>query len=427
VSAVRSEAVLEAPAPATRERGALPAWATHPVSVGLLLLVLGCTQTWVALTGDGIGDILLYQRYGKHVAHGLLPYRDFFFDWPPGAVLPVAVPALPGSDYQDWFHAFAFSYAIGTVVLAYFVLKMLGFRERRLLVSVCAVAVFPCALGAIAINSFDYWPALLTVGALALLVRGRDRTGLALLGLGIVTKVYPVVLLPIALVWVARRRGRAEALRGLAICSAAVAAVALPFALLGFHGFWTTSLEQLRRGLQMESLGASLLMSLDHLGLVHVHVVIGKPYSLDVVGGGAHLVTALSSLAVLAALAAVWLAYAAGPDDARRLVTASAASVAAWVAFNHVLSPQFLVWLFPLVPLVAEEVGLLAIGLLLGACLTTMTWFPGRFWELVAVGSVSWFALVRNLLLVSLFAAMLAPLVRTARRPLLRLPRFRLG
>jgi hypothetical protein len=35
-----------------------------------------------------------------------------------------------------------------------------------------------------------------------------------------------------------------------------------------------------------------------------------------------------------------------------------------------------------------------------------MTWFPGRFWHLVAVGQVSWFVLARNVLLVLVFVTM---------------------
>ena len=414
MSAVPGEVALERPAASRRL-----AWARHPLAAALLLLLVGCSQTWVGLMGGEAGDTPLYEQYGARIVHGLVPYRDFFFDWPPGAVAPVAAPALLPGRYGDWFHVLAFVLAAGGLAVAHATLTHLGVGGLRLRGSLAAIALMPSALGSIAVNSFDLWPALLAAGALAAVLRGRDRLGLALLGVAIVSKVYPVVLLPLLLLSVARRRGRREAMRGLATCCATGALVVLPFAALGLHGLVTTTVDQLKRGLQMESLPASVLMTLDHLGLVHVHVVRGAPYSLDVSGGGAGAAIVVSTLLVLAALAAVYVAYGAGADDPRRLVAASAAAVAGWVAFGHVLSPQFLVWLFLLVPLVAGGAGVLSAGLLLAACLTTMTWFPGRFWALAAVGDVSWLVLARNLLLVALFAVLARTLLP---EPALRSP-----
>ena len=100
-------------------------------------------------------------------------------------------------------------------------------------------------------------------------------------------------MLPIALIRVWRRDSRTEALRSLAVAAAVIVLVALPFMIVGPTGLGFTIKSQLVRGLQMESLGASILMSLDHLGLYHAHVVVGQPYSLDVGGGIAKAVGVL--------------------------------------------------------------------------------------------------------------------------------------
>jgi uncharacterized membrane protein len=388
--------------------------ALRPSLAGIAVLVAACAPPWVGLfSGRGVGDMYLYRMYGHRMQHGLWPYHDFYFDWAPGSVLPVLWPVLPPGSYYDWFHVFDLLYAMGAIVAVAVTLVALGARGLRLYGMVAAAAALPFALGSISINSLDYWPALFTAAGLAALLAGRNRLGFGLLGFGIAAKVYPIVLLPIVLVWAWRRYGRREALRSLWVCIGVGLAASLPFAIVGLTGLGYSMKTQFFRGLQMESLPATILMAASRLGIHHVHVVVGRPYSLNVAGGVATVTATVFTLVLVAALLGVYLAYAAGPDEPQRLITAAAAAVTAYVAFNRVLSPQYLVWLIPLVPLVAGTPGIVATALLFGACGLTMTWFPGRFWHLVHVSPVTWFALSRNVLLVLVFVSVALPVLRT--------------
>ena len=392
--------------------------ALKPSLFGIAVLVAACAPPWVGLfSGRGVGDMYLYRMYGHRMVHGLWPYHNFYFDWAPGSVLPVLWPALPGGSYYDWFHVFDLVYAMGAIVAVAITLVALGARGLRLYGMVAAAAGLPFALGSISINSLDYWPALFTATGLAALLAGRNRLGFGLLGFGIAAKVYPVVLLPVVLVWAWRRYGRREALRSLWVCIGVGLVASLPFAIVGLTGLGFSMKSQFERGLQMESLPATILMAASRLGIHHVHVVVGRPYSLNVAGGVATVAATIFTLVLIAALLGVYVAYAAGPDEPQRLITAAAAAVTAYVAFNRVLSPQYIVWLIPLVPLVGGTPGIVATALLFGACGLTMTWFPGRFWHLVHISPVTWFALSRNVLLVLVFAAIAVPLVRSMRQP----------
>jgi hypothetical protein len=95
----------------------------------------------------------------------------------------------------------------------------------------------------------------------------------------------------------------------------------------------------------------------------------------------------------------VWIAFARRPDD---LVRFSAAAIAAFIAFGKVLSPQFLIWLLPLVPLVRGRRGLTATALLAGALVLTQVWFPERYWQYVFDGSLAAVVVARDLMLVAL-------------------------
>jgi uncharacterized membrane protein len=378
--------------------------ALKPAALGAAVLLAACSPAWVGLfSGNGVGDMVVYRLYAHRMAHGLVPYRDFFFDWAPGSVLPVLAPTwLPGPYYVA-FHVLAYVYGALAVASVAYVASRLRARGLWLYGPVAAAASFPFALGAISINSLDWWPALLTGIGVAAFAADRDRIGFGFLGAGIAAKVYPVVLAPLALVWVWRRRGRDEALRALAVGIAVVVVIVLPFLVLGPGGVRFSTTTQFERGLQMESLGASLLMALDHLGLYRAHVVVGRPYSLDIGGGLAKALAVLSTLVTVAVLLLVYRAYARGRDELPRFLTACAAALAAYVALGRVLSPQYLVWLFPLVPLAGS---VSAAVLLFAACAVTMVWFPGRFFHLAHVSPVSWFVLLRNLLLVLVVVAL---------------------
>jgi hypothetical protein len=69
-----------------------------------------------------------------------------------------------------------------------------------------------------------------------------------------------------------------------------------------------------------------------------------------------------------------------------------------------VLSPQFLIWLVPLVALVHGR----ARALLVAAMVVTQLWFPFRYWDLVREFDplASWLVPVRDLLLVALLVVL---------------------
>jgi hypothetical protein len=64
------------------------------------------------------------------------------------------------------------------------------------------------------------------------------------------------------------------------------------------------------------------------------------------------------------------------------------------------------------VPLVAGSAGLTAAGLLAAGLVTTQLWFPHRYWDVVALEPVGVLVLVRDLLLVALFAVLLVAAIR---------------
>jgi hypothetical protein len=112
---------------------------------------------------------------------------------------------------------------------------------------------------------------------------------------------------------------------------------------------------------------------------------------------------------------AVWIVFARRRrTDGETVLLAAAAAVAALVAFDRVLSPQYLIWIVPFIPLVRGWRGVYATALLFLALGLTQTWFPQNYWPLATnhQSPWSWYLLARDLALVALAAVLLMGLSR---------------
>lgn len=355
-----------------------------------------------------IVDTPTYQRYGEAILDGEVPYRDFAVEYPPGALPVFLLPSLAAEDdYRAVFEALMWASGAAAILFLALALVAAGAGDARLYAATIFVGLAPLALGSVVLTRFDLWPAALTAAALAALVAGRDRLGFAVLGLAVAAKLYPAVLIPLALVYTGRRRGGREAWAGLAVLVVVLAAVFVPFAALSPDGLLESFERQTDRPLQIESLGASALLAAHRLG-AYTATAVSSFGSQNLDGTLPDLVATVQSALQVAALLAVWALFAAGRGGRESLLASSAAAVAAAVAFGKVLSPQFLIWLVPLVPLVAGGVGVAASAVLACALVVTQLWFPARYWDVVALTGAGWLVLVRDLVLVALVGVLLA-------------------
>jgi hypothetical protein len=332
-----------------------------------------------------IRDTGLYQQYGDAVAHGQVPYRDFRLEYPPGAVPVFVLPSLDHEGdvaaYERWFDRLMALCGCLALVGAALGLRALDAGPMRTGAALGLVAVSPLLLGTVVLSRFDYWPAALSVLALAALLHERHQLSALGLGAAIAAKLWPVVLVPLALVHVWRLRGPRTAALWAALLVALDASVFLPFAVLSPGGLQASFHAQLARPLQLESLGGAVLIGVHHLFGTRLGVVTTFG-SQNLVGTAAHAAEICTTAAGALALLSVWFLYARGAADRERLAAHSAAAVAALLAFAKVFSPQFMVWLVPLVPLARGRRGLAAGALLAAALVFTQLWFPRHYWRL---------------------------------------------
>ncbi len=392
--------------------GVSPAALWAAVAASVFLFSFGALH-YGFYTRDVLADTPIYAKYGRAMLHGHVPYRDFSVEYPPGALPVFVVPAAVtrGGDLDSYVVAFESLMALCGAALAAAVAVALVRRNASRLSLAAAIALVglaPVALGPVVVSRFDLWPAALTAAALAALVAGRWRLALGALGVAVAAKLYPAVLVGPALAYVWRRAGRREAVVAGSVMAAVMAAIFLPFVVLAPDGVVDSIAGQASRPLQIESLGSGVLLAAHHLnGLA---VAVESSHGSQNLGGSAAAAFALlQGLLQPAAILVVWIWFLRGPPTTERLLRACAASVAAFVAFGKVLSPQFLLWLLPVVPLVPGRRGLAAGGLLASALVLTQLWFPHRYFALTQELDpfASALVLARDLLLAALLGVVL--------------------
>jgi hypothetical protein len=225
----------------------------------------------------------------------------------------------------------------------------------------------------------------------------------ASLGFGTAAKFVPALaVLPLALT----RRG---AVRSCAVFLAVVALFFVPFAVLGGQGLLQTFTYQAERGLQVESLAASVLIFLRS-----ITSIVFEHGAFEVRGEGVDLASSFSPLLTLLLLAvtgfAMWWEFRrCGGLGVEAFPRHAAALILAFMLGSRVLSPQYMIWLLPLVPLSAGGfVGVIICALFLAACFTTTLVFPIHYGDLLSFRYPGpELLLARNMLLIILWVSLL--------------------
>jgi hypothetical protein len=364
------------------------------------------------------GDIQEYFQYAQRTFEGQLPYRDFSLEYPPGALPVVLAPGPADHGYYDRFRVLMLALGAAAIALLVAVLFLAGADATELAAGVLVPATLPFTLNpSLVVQRYDLWPATLVLLALLALLRGRRALGLVTLGVGAAAKLYPLALVPLAIL---TRRGRAHVFRELAIVAAGALALVVPFAIVAPRGVGHVGSLLVRRPLHVESLGGSILLAAHQLGVYRptTYLSIGK--SWDLAGPAAKAVALAGSLVEAAALVAVWFLFARGPRGPRDFLLAVAAAVVGFVAFGKIFSPQYMVWVAAAVPLALGRVRPYVLTATLAALLLTLYVYDWGYFDLLRGGIVSWVMLARNLILVALFCALLFELAARGRAPTAR-------
>jgi len=308
-----------------------------------------------------------YERsFATKMLDGMLPYSDFISEYPPLALFSFLIPAL----FFPEFPAYGFLFAIEIYLLDLVILFILFKFATRLklkiwpvlgIYTLCLVAIGPIVTG-----RFDLLPATLVLVALYAFISGRNKTAWGFLALGAAAKLYPLVIAPLFFLYLLRRKQYRRLAQGIAIFGGVILVLNLPWVIIDADGFWQFLSYHLERGLHSESSYGSVLLVGQMMGLTQLEA--GLTYgSWNVISPLADALAKYSFYITSAFLLSVYCLYARWlwqkPKDEgggavlnngmiRQLLLFSLLAILIMLLTSKVFSPQFLIWLCPLMPLV---------------------------------------------------------------------------
>jgi hypothetical protein len=374
----------------------------RPWLIFSLIALLSIIPLLAVVNDEVHGDVLLYERVGDQIEDGAIPYKETVLEYPPYAIAVFWVPRILCGERIDYQWAFAIS-----VLAADLLLKLLLFKFgnrfsglRRFLPMLLYSAVTPLWRFWF-VQRYDIFPALMTVAALVLFWDRRFIWAGVMIALAGGVKMYPLLFAPPLWAFATRQSGGKK-------FAAGVTVGLLPLAVLAFFiPWWQFASFHGARGLQVESLYASLLWLGNHFNLVSVRWMGVKSW-LDITGPAADRVLPWAKiLFATATLAGVALSAAAARFATQPTPAATARllllPVLGFVAFNQVLSPQYMVWLLPLAALASLDKNPNPILVLIAATTLTPVFYPARDYGSGLILPKTLVLVARNLWLVTVF------------------------
>ena len=317
------------------------------------LFLVACIGYLVAVHFLGIETEVMRDRFWKNAEplfNGEVPVMEY----PPFALVFFAIPRLFADTPWGYNVAYVAEVLVFMVVGLLLVSKLaerMGHDQKR---AMLVYAVLMLLMLEFVVDRYDIFPAILTLASFYMFASKRHGWACLLLAVGAMTKLYPAVVFPLYILYLAYGRQWRDAavscaaFFGTCVLIVGVAWLINPELITNFLSYHTD------RPLQIESVPASVVYFLSMFGLTDVWIQpFADPDSFgsdNLMGPLPDAVASVMMPLMVVLILAVYAYYAVlrhrgvRDDDLRLIGLAAVAVLMLFMVANKVFSSQYLIW-----------------------------------------------------------------------------------
>lgn len=382
-----------------------------------LIYIIASVIIYTAFVLTGIPSEVgtLYYKYAGFMLDGQMPYSDFAAEYPPFAMLLILIPGIfswSSLSYQIAFGVMVYFFLLAGVYFVYGIAEKYTEKPGKI---VDWYIIFTIALFDFAVDRYDVLPMVMILGALYFISKEKYPAAWAMLAFGTVTKLYPALIAPILLFYLLINKKNKDAVKGIVICLIIGIGSLLPFFIADAETALTFLTYHMDRGLQIESLPASIIMFLSIFGITDITYIFS--FGSDNIAGSlpdsiAGVMMPLMIVCLLAAYVCYMMMCKKKTDDGfKGILLMSFLVIMIFMVVNKVLSSQYLLWIIPFIALCfilysekREKITLIMFGLSIAFTQLDMIVnyaFRGAGEELTVLGILVIF--IRNIFMMIIF------------------------
>jgi uncharacterized membrane protein len=355
----------------------------------------------------------------ENILNGQIPYIDFECEYPPVALLLFLIPGLFFKTLPAYYIAFTVEmllFDILAIFLISYLSKRINISKVKALIVYTLLMAFTA--GPIVTQRYDLAAAVMVLAAVAAFIGGKNKTAWGVLALGVMAKIFPIVVAPFFAIWLIMKKQYSQLVKGIAVFGGVLIATVIPWLIMDPKGLWTMFAYHLDRGLHAESTYGSFVILGQHFGWTSVDYDFSFG-SFNITSGLADNLANNSFYIMAAVLLVTYGLFAyqlhrkakktigqasSQMETETLLIRFATIAVLAFLLFNKVFSAQYMVWVCPLIPLLNIRYQNLIVALLLIAGVFTIYIYPFNYIELQYYESLPVLLMAnRNIIMIIVF------------------------